>query len=75
MKKFCISLREHAVNVINFEKRKMLSLTKKSYYQQVRDHCHFAGKYRGTAHGICNLRYNVPNKILVVFHNGVLGTN
>ena len=75
MKKFCISLREHAVNVINFEKRKMLSLTKKSYYRQVRDHCHFAGKYRGTGHGICNLRYNVPNKVLVVFHNGVLGTN
>ena len=28
MKKFCTSLREHATNVINFEKKKMLSLTK-----------------------------------------------
>ena len=28
MKKFCTSLREHATNVINFEKEKMLSLTK-----------------------------------------------
>ena len=27
-KKFCISLREHATNVINFEKKKMLPLTK-----------------------------------------------
>ena len=27
MKKFCTSLREHATNVINFEKKKMLPLT------------------------------------------------
>ena len=34
MTKFCTSLREHATNVINFEKKKMLPLTKeelKSY--------------------------------------------
>ena len=30
MKKFCNSLRENAGNVINFEKNKMLPLTKKS---------------------------------------------
>ena len=29
MKKFCISLREHAADVINFEKKKMLPLTEK----------------------------------------------
>ena len=29
MKKFCTSLREHATNVINFEKKKILPLTKK----------------------------------------------
>ena len=29
MKKFCISLTEHAADVINFEKKKMLPLTKK----------------------------------------------
>ena len=28
------------------------------------------GKYRGAAHNICNLRYNVPKEIPVVFHNG-----
>ena len=28
-KKFCISLKEHAARVINFEKKKMLSLTEK----------------------------------------------
>ena len=85
MKKF-ISLTEHATNVINFEKKNMLPLTKeelKSHqdakacyicqkrflkrfandkiYRKVRDHCHFIGKYRGAAHSICSLRFNVPN--------------
>ena len=39
-------------------------------YHKVRDHCHYAGKFRGTAHNICNLRYKVPKEIPVVFHNG-----
>ena len=30
MKKFCTSLREHAKNVIDFEKKKILLLTKKN---------------------------------------------
>ena len=30
MKKFCISLREHIKNIIDFEKRKMLLLTKEA---------------------------------------------
>ena len=88
------SLREHAANVINFEKKKMLPLTEKELkshqdaiqcyicrnkftqklakdknHQKVRDHCHFIGKYRGAAHSICNLRFNAPNKIPIVFHN------
>ena len=29
-------------------------------YQKVRDHCHCTRKFRGTAHNICNLRYNTP---------------
>ena len=28
--------------------------------RKVKDHCHYAGKYRGAAHNICNLRYKVP---------------
>ena len=39
MKKFCSSLGEHATDVINFEKKKMLPL--------IRDHCHFKVKYIG----------------------------
>ena len=41
---------------------------KKNY--KVRDHCHYTGKYRGTAHNICNLRYKVSKEIPIVFHNG-----
>ena len=29
----------------------------------------FTGKYRGTAHSICNLKYIIPKEILVVFQN------
>ena len=39
-------------------------------YQKVRDHCYFTGKFRGAAHGICNLTYRVPHEIPVKFHNG-----
>ena len=31
------------------------------------DHCHYACKYRGAAHSICNLRFNVPNEIFFGF--------
>ena len=39
-------------------------------YCKVRDHCHYTGKYRGSAHSICNLKYKVPKEIPAVFHNG-----
>ena len=43
---------------------------KKNDYIKVRDHCHYTGKYRSVAHKICNLMYNTPREISVVFHNG-----
>ena len=46
---------------------------KKSEYDldhKVRDHCHYTGKFRGAAHNIFNLIYNIPKKIPIVFHNG-----
>ena len=36
---------------------------------RVRDHCHLTGKFRGAAHNKCNLKYQVPKFIPVVFHN------
>ena len=33
--------------------------TKDINYQKVRDHCHYTGKYRGAAHSICNLKFNL----------------
>ena len=39
-------------------------------YRKVRDHCHYAEKYRGAVHSICNLKYKAPKEIPVIFHNG-----
>ena len=39
-------------------------------YDKVRDHCYNTGKSRETAHDICNLRYQIPKEIPVVFFNG-----
>ena len=37
---------------------------------KVKDYCHFTGKYRGVAHNTCNLKYEIPKNIPVIFHNG-----
>ena len=39
-------------------------------YCRVRDHCHYAGKYRAAAHSICNFKYSTPKEITVIFHSG-----
>ena len=89
MKKLCESVRKHAKNITDFEKKKMLLLTReklKSHQDakvcyvcekrilkklsKSRDHCYYTGKYRGAAHSICNLKFNVPNEIPVGFHKG-----
>ena len=33
-------------------------------YCRIWDHCCYTGKYRGTVHGLCSLKYRVPKKIL-----------
>ena len=42
-------------------------LSKKINYTKVGDHCHYTGKYKSTAHIICNLKLSVPNEIPVFF--------
>ena len=53
-----------------FGKKFLKKFANDKNYKKVRDHCHFTGKYRGAAHSICNLKFNVPNETPVVFHNG-----
>ena len=38
-------------------------------YCKVRDHCHYTGEYRDVVHSICNLEYNIPKEITILFHN------
>ena len=35
----------------------------------MKDHCHVTGKYRGSAHNVCNRSCRLTNKIPVIFHN------
>ena len=67
---------------IIYEKQKLCHICKKKFYynkneknkfkiyQKVKDHCHYTGKFRGTVHSICNLRYKVQREIPVKIHNG-----
>ena len=47
MKKFCESLREHAMNIINFKNKKNeimnILYAKDANYCEFREHCHYAG--------------------------------
>ena len=95
MKTFCECLREHAMKIINFKKKKMKFLKKEQEepyenakicyickrkfgnksvknkkYFKVRDPCHYTVGCRGAVHSICNLKYSVPKKIPIAFHNG-----
>ena len=59
----------------SYEDQKICYICKKEFstykkYCKFRHHCHHTGKYREAAHSICNLRYKIPRKIPVVFHNG-----
>ena len=75
MKKKIISLTEEEKK-IHWE-QKVCYICKKGFstddnkrFYIVKDHCHYAGKYRGATNDICNLRYKTPKEISVVFHNG-----
>ena len=60
----------------NYNNQKVCYICKKEFdtshkkHHKVRDHCHYTRKYREAVHNICNLRYKIPKKIPIVFHNG-----
>ena len=43
--------------------------------RKVKDHCHYTGKFRGAAHSICNLNYNVEKEIPIIIHNASYDTH
>ena len=54
--------------MLHLWKKNLKKLAKSRNYWKVRDHSHYTVKYRGTEHTICNLRFDILNEILVVFH-------
>ena len=62
-----LKIHQDARNCYICGRRILKKLVKNKSYWKVRDHCQYKGKYRGAGHSICDLKFNVPNKILVIF--------
>ena len=62
-------------NETDFQKAAKCHICDKPYKDKdirVRDHCHITGKFRGSAHQVCNLKLQIKPetiKIPVIFHN------
>ena len=65
----------------HYESRKCCHICRKKFcidennkkyleHGKVRGHDHYTGKFRGTAHSICNLRYSATREISLISHNG-----
>ena len=61
----------------SYENEQLCHICDKEFYtdnnkemRKVRDHCHYTGKYRGSAHSKSNLNYQIVKEIPVLFHNG-----
>ena len=61
----------------SYKNQELCQICDKEFYtdnnkeiRKVRDHCHYTGKYRGTAHRKCNLNYKINKEISVLFYNG-----
>ena len=75
LKRFCEPLREHAIELIDFKKKKIKSSPneqQKSY--QNSKICYICEKnwkltWSGAVHSICNLKYSAPKNIPIVLYN------
>ena len=56
--------------VVFVKKNLKANIWKIKKYCKVRYHCHYTGEYRSATHSILNLKYSVPKKIPIAFHNG-----
>ena len=43
--------------------------------KKVKDHCHYTGKFRGSAHSKCYLNYKVLKDVLIIIHNASYDTH
>ena len=43
---------------------------KKKKISKVKDYCHYTEEYRDGVHSIYNLKYSIPKKLSIAFHNG-----
>ena len=67
-KRIIITQEDH----LNFVKAKTCHICQgeiKEDEVKVKDHCHFTGKYRGAAHGRCNVKVRKPLLLPVILHN------
>ena len=54
----------------SYEREKFYCICKKRFTidnENIRDHCHFAGKYRGAIHSKCNMKFKISKNIPVCF--------
>ena len=56
--------------MLYLQKKNLKKLSKNISHTKVEYHCHYTGKYRDAGHSTCNLKFNTPNKIPIVFYKG-----
>ena len=70
----------------SYEEQEVCHICKKKLYanehdenykntKKVKDHCHYAERFRRPAHSICNLRYKIPDNIPIIIHNASYDTH
>ena len=56
-------------SVIFVKKKIKKEYAKDKKYCKVSDHCYYTGEYKVVMQSICNLKYSIPKKNDIAFHN------